>query len=159
MLIFWLSILAVAGWAGGPAGGAVVVALWVVVVYFPGKKRQEQEEARREARYFEDAQQAGEWDSVTTEVDFEEMTLTVSWYAPGQTEDRTYILERQGSGRWRKKLTPESQTKWLREMETEKNPFLREEDVQKVQRNRWCRLDPHFASRLEVAYQRYLKTL
>lgn len=153
-VLFWAILGAIAFSAAGPLGPVVVGVVWYVVAYLPQKKAA----AREEARLFQESSEHGDV-YVTTIIDFEQMTMASKVSSPGT--DATIeesILERKGEGRWRHRLTEESVKEALErylKREFGKSP----EDEQKIRKNAWRSFDGHFCSRLEVAYQQYLKTL
>lgn len=86
---------------------------------------------REEARFFEDSEEISELSDSKTVVDFQEMTLTTRFRSAGEPDSvEQHPLERRGEGRW-----------------------AYQADSKQVP------IRGQFASRLEVAYQRYLKTL
>lgn len=132
-IVFWALAYALAFSAGGPVGTLAVLGLWLVVAYLPGKKAQ----AREEARFFQETIDSSDLSDVRCTVDFEEMVMTRRFRSAGEPdEEETCELERAGEGQWRYAGTGKRR---------------REED--------WQPIRGGFASRLEVAYQRYLRTL
>ncbi len=158
MAVFWFALLGVAVWAGGPVAAALVVGLWVVVAYLPGKKK----EASEEARFFEDSEEISELSHAYTTIDFEEMRMSTKFSAAGEPDEtEVFNLERRGEGQWRFVYTDTSARETLKRYKATKdrNAFYDEEREERIARNDWQPMEGHFASRVEVAYQRYLKSL
>lgn len=128
-ILFWCVLHGIAFNAGGPLGPVVVGVLWYVVTYLPQKKAAE----REEAKVFDDWTEHTDLLHTRLTVDLEEMTFRSVTSAPGKPDEiEEGTVERKGEGKWRQRLND---------------------------RGAWQALDGHLASRLEVAYQRYLRTL
>ena len=78
---------------------------------------------------------------------------------PGEEDDVEHsLLERKGDGRWRYRLTEESAKEALeRYLDRATRLTPDPETEQRLRRNPWRKVSSHFASRLEVAYQQYLR--
>jgi hypothetical protein len=158
MTVFWFALLGVSVVVGGPVGAALVVGLWFVVAYLPGKKK----EAAEEARLFEDSEEISELSHVRTTIDFEEMRMSMEFSAAGEPDEtEVFDLERRGEGQWRHAHTSASAKETLKRYRAtkESNAFYDEEREARLLRNDWEPLEGRFASRVEVAYQRYIRSL
>lgn len=153
----WIILLALASGGAGPVGGLGVLALWFVVSYLPAKKAERQ----LEARTFED------WEMHDTlshsfAVDFAEMIATEKVDDIGWQRTRKYEMKRTDAGRWSKRYTDETreeELKRLKEALAAKRIGVSQADIDRAWANKWERLDGHFSSRIEVAYQAFLRTL
>jgi hypothetical protein len=158
MSVFWFALLGLSVFVGGPVGAALVVGLWAVVAYLPGKKK----EAAEEARFFEDSEEISELSHVRTTIDFEEMRMSMEFSAAGEPDEtEVFDLERRGEGQWRHAYTSASAKETLKRYKATKeiNAFYDEDRESRLLRNDWEPLEGRFASRVEVAYQRYLRSL
>lgn len=166
-VIFWAVLHCIGFATGGPVGTAVVLGLWLLVSYLPGKKA----EAREEARFFSDL--GGDDDTeamgvyTSAQIDFETMTMTSRASGIDIDERATHELRRDGGG-WASRLTPASRKEEIARLEARLAKIKAggvgfeestREALAAVRRNDWAAFDGHEASKVEVAYQRYLKTL
>lgn len=152
-VLFWAVIHCIAFFVGGPVGTLAALALWVVASYLPGKKAQE----REEARVFSWSEQPAGDVYVSTRIDFEEMTMRSHVDTPGtEREEEVHLLRRGGDG-WQMKMDDATRDAVLKK--GKRNPFYDDERKAADYRNDWQPFDGHTSSKIEVAYQRYLKTL
>lgn len=157
-ILFWCVLHGIAFSVAGPLGPLAVGVLWYVATYLPQKKAAE----REEAQVFDDWTDHSDLDHSRLTVDFEEMAYRRVTSAPGEPDEiEEGVVERRGEGQWRQRMHGESARKALARYRSQKkaNVFYSEETERRLQENAWQALDGHLASRLEVAYQRYLKTL
>lgn len=163
-VLFWVVAHALAFSAGGPVGTAIVIGIWLFVSYLPGKKAA----AREEARLFDDldfGNAEGFGPSISTRIDFEQMTMTSRVVSIDLDRTEVHELRRDGAG-WASRLTSASQAEELarlRRLQEEAGGDaargLAADRIEETERNDWSAFDGHIASRVEVAYQRYLRTL
>lgn len=152
-VLFWGVVHCIAFAAGGPVGTVAVLALWVVVSYLPGKKAL----AQQEARLFSWSETPADDVHVSTEIDFEEMTMRSRLDIMGsEPRDEVHRLQRTGSG-WQMQMGEATREAALQR--GKKNPFYSKEQAEADFKNDWQPFDGHASSKIEVAYQRYLKTL
>jgi hypothetical protein len=158
MTVFWFALLGLSVFVGGPVGAALVVGLWFVVAYLPGKKKEAQEEAR-----YHQVDTDVSWDLDFRDVyDFQEMAMTSKRRSPGDDETICYELQRAGEGRWSMRMTEESEREQVaiwKKRAAEGHPGASEETIREAQENAWRPLSGQGASKIEVAYQRYIRSL
>jgi hypothetical protein len=118
-------------WVAFETGGPIGTAAMVGLWVVVAYLPQRRRQAREAARTFHESDASHPFKFTSTTVDFEEMTLTRKVSRAGEEdEEDSWTLSRKGEGAWLQ-----------------------------CEAGEWTPLGAHFATRLEVAYQRYLRTL
>ena len=172
-IFLWIGAAAFAGWAIDPmAAGAVVVA-WVFWSLLPRRQQAAQAQelalkaaAQRDAVLFE-VDDGGDGYSNDWTFNFFDMIATnSSGPDDGETYRRSFELKRNDRAQWRMRHTAKSRDDELALITRLNEGFAgeieREERDARAARlvaGKWDRLDGRLETRVETAYQRYLKTL